>query len=192
MADLNIAIKIAAQDQASGVLGRIGGALKGLTGETGLAGRGFGGLQTAVSGLMGGMTLLLGGLVAVGGAAFGMANDVQAATALVQGQLGLGAEEAEAYGDVIKDVYGANFGESVAAVGTAVGEVSLQLARLGEVSTDVVEGATVNAFRLADAYGVGVTESTSAAVALMDEFGLSQQQAFDFLTTGLSAGDEFE
>jgi TP901 family phage tail tape measure protein len=87
MANLNIAIKIAAQDQASGVLGRIGGALRGLTGETGVAGRGFAGLQGVVAGLAtAGMGLLFTGILAVGGAlggSIGKAAEFQQAMANV-------------------------------------------------------------------------------------------------------------
>lgn len=189
MANLNIAIKIGADDKASGPIGRIGAALRGLTSSTGVAGRGFSGLQAIMTGmLVGGATLAIGALGLLGGAAVGMANEVQTATAGVQAALGLGAEEARAYGDVIKNVYGANFGESVTAVGEAVEEVGLQFARLGETSAAVIEAATVNAFRLADVYGIEVAESTAAATALMNDFGLSQQEAFDFITAGMQKG----
>lgn len=189
MANLNIAIKIGAQDAASGPIGAVTNALRQLTSSTGVVGRGFSGLQAVVQGaLLGGMALLVAGFLGVGMAAFDMANEVSAATAKLSGQLGLDAEQAEAYGETVKNIYGQNFGESVAAVGEAVGAVSLQFSRLGGVTQETIEAATINAYRLADAYDIEVSEAAAAAAGLMNDFGLSQEEAFDLITTGFQNG----
>jgi hypothetical protein len=84
-------------------------------------------------------------IMAIGVSAFSVASDVQSATARIQAQLGLSTDEAAGYADVIKNVYGANFGASLADVGTKVGEVALQMRRLGDVSEEELQRATVNA-----------------------------------------------
>lgn len=133
-------------------------------------------------------TAVLASLVAIGVGAFNMAADMQAATAKIQGQLGSSAAEAAAYGDSIANIYGANFGTSIEDVGSKVAAVAMQMERLGYETSDFAEAATVNAIRLSDAYGVDVSESAAAAAALMGEFNLSQQQAFDLVTTGFQRG----
>jgi phage-related minor tail protein len=127
-------------------------------------------------------------VLAIGVSAFTVANDVQTATARMQGQLGLSEEQALNYADSLRNIYGANFGDSIADVGNAIATVDLQMARLGGVTQETLEAATINALRLRDAFQIDVAESTGAATALMNDFGLSQQQAFDFVTSGFQKG----
>lgn len=147
-----------------------------------------GGLATAAA--IGGAALLGVGLT-VGSVAVGMANDVTAAAGDIQAQLGLTAEEARETALIAADVWGNNFAESAedAAGALVIVRQNMQLA------DDELQNATENAFRLADAFEADIPQSVNSAAALMNEFGLSQQEAFDFITTGmqqgLNASDDF-
>lgn len=186
MANLNIAIQIAAQDNASGPIGRIKSALGGMKDS---AGRGFAGLQKVATVAGGALVagVAAGGLAlaGIGGAAFNMANDVQTATSDIQAQLGTTAEEAERLGDVALDVFGSNFAGSVGEAGQAVALVRQQL---GDLADDELQRVTKNAFRLSDTFGVDTPESISAAKTLMEDFGLTSDQAFDFIASGFQRG----
>lgn len=190
MANLNIAIQIAARDQASGPIGRITNSL------TGLKDRGLSGLQTAgniaMTGLVAGAGLAVGAIGVIGTVAFGVSNDVQTATGEIQSALNTTTEEAANLAGVARDVWGNNFAGSISEAASAVGLVRQQL---GDLNNGELQDAAENAFRIADAYGEEVPASVSAANTLMDEFGLTQQQAFDFIAkgfqSGMNASDDF-
>ena len=183
MANLNIAIQIAARDQASGPIGKITQSL------TGLKDRGLSGLQTAgkvaLTGLATGVGLVATGLGLIGTAAFGVSNDVQTATGEIQSALNTTTEEASNLAGIARDVWGNNFSGSISEAAGAVGLVRKQL---GDLSNNEMQDATENAFRLSDAYGVDVPEGIDAAKTLMEQFGLTSDQAFDFIASGFQRG----
>ena len=183
MANFNIFMEIAAGDKASGPIGKITNSL------TGLKDRGLSGLQTAgkvaLTGLATGAGLVVMAVGLIGGAAFGVANDVQTATGEIQSALNTTTEEAVSLAGIARDVWGNNFSGSISEAAGAVGLVRQQL---GDLSNNEMQDATENAFRLADAYGEEVPGSIGAAKALMEEFDLTQQQAFDFLAKGFQDG----
>lgn len=155
----------------------------------------FGTVTTAASVVAAGAAVAGTAVLAVGAAALDTAVQFDEAEGRIQSQLNLTAEETAALGDVVRDVYGNGYGESIAAAGAAVGEVALQTQRLGEVSNDTIEQMTVDALALADAYEVDFVSSTNAAVAVMDTFGLSGEAAFDLIAygmqNGLNASDDY-
>ena len=152
--------------------GRMASMAEGLKGSLGLA---FAGIGVA----------LAGALAGAGVAAFSVAQDFETAQNQMQAQLGVTAEEAQSLGDVARDVFGNNFGESVADVGESIIEVRQQMKGLAD---DELQGVTESALSLRDAFGFEVAESTNAANTLMEKFGLTSQQAFDFITKGQQAG----
>jgi phage-related minor tail protein len=151
---------------------RLGGMAEGLKGSLGLA---FAGIGVA----------LAGALVGAGVAAVDMAAQFRDTQGQMQAQLGVTAEEAGRLGDVAREVFGNNFGDSVEDVGQSIIEVRQQMKGL---SDEELAGATEAALSLRDAFGFEVTESTNAANLLMEKFSLTSQQAFDFITKGQQAG----
>lgn len=147
--------------------------------------------------LAGNSTAALGGAVvgaaaaavaavgAIGVAAFGVSNDVATATANIQAELGTTAEEAQRLGDIATDVWGNNFAGSITEAAGAVGIIRQQL---GDMADDELQRATENAFRLQDVFGVEVPESVDAAKTLMEQFGLTSEEAFGFITAGFQNG----
>lgn len=159
------------------------------------------GLGSAIKGALGG-ALVAGAaavstaVVGIGAAAFSTASQVEASTKKIQSQLNLTDEAAQQFGDSLRNVYANNFGDSIADVAQSLTDVEAAFRRIGGTeSFGQLEKATSDAIALRDAFGVSVVESTEAAVELMDKFGLTSQQAFDFLATGfqqgLNASDDF-
>lgn len=130
-------------------------------------------------------------IVGIGVAAFDVASQFQGATASIQAQLGLTAEEAQRLGGVVEEVYRNNFGESIAEVGETVAQVVRQLSDLGVTAEGEIQAVTEAAFALRDAFGVDVGESISSVRTLMAEFGLSSTEALDLITAGFQEIPQF-
>jgi phage-related minor tail protein len=115
------------------------------------------------------------GKAAIGGLFSAMESGTKT-TGQLQAQLGLTKQEAEALGNVGTEVFRNNFAGSLSEASAAAGKVQ-QI--LGTMDASALQTATENAFRLSDAFGVEVPESLSAVKTIMDNIGLSSEQAFD-------------
>lgn len=107
-------------------------------------------------------------------------NDISASTGLV-------GDELAGMGDVIKDVYGSNFGESMGDVASGVAEIHKQT---GLVEEDLA-ATTKGAYALADTFGYDVAESARAAKAMMTNFGVSGEEAMGLIAAGAQNGLDF-
>lgn len=146
------------------------------------------GLKTAGAIGVGALGLIGGAAVGVGIAAFGMANDIQTANANIKSSLGTTAEETERLGSIAQDVWVNNFGGSITEAGNILSEVQKQL---GEMSDNELQDATENVFRLGDSFPDSfgdATKTINTAKTLMEEFDLTQQEAFDFMAKGAQMG----
>lgn len=141
-----------------------------------------GALKVAV---VAGAAAAVAAVATIGVAAFNVSNDIHTTAQNIQSDLNTTAEEAQALGDVAVAVFKNNFAGSIGEAGAAVAEVRKQL---GDLGADDLQDATENAFRLRDAFDVDVGQSIGAARVLMDEFGLSQQEAFDLMASGFQRG----
>lgn len=159
---------------------------------------GFASAESKTDSFVGRATKLLGGalaggalaagaaIVGIGTAAFNVAQDTDTAAKDMAASLGIPIEEAEKFAAVAQRVYGNNFADSVGDASEAVQE----LARTMDLAADDanLQGLAEDAFRLRDAFGIDVTESIDAAKTLMDQFGLTGQQAFDLIAKGNQEG----
>lgn len=141
-----------------------------------------GGLVTAAKV---GSAAIVGVGLTFGAVALNMSNEIKATTGNIQSELGVTAEEAGRLGDTAVDVFRNNFADSVTEAGQAVTLVRRDLEGLNQ---NEMQDATENAFRLRDAFGVEIAEGVSTADTLMEEFGLTQQQAFDLMAKGMQNG----
>lgn len=159
-----------ADSVAKGWAGNLGGAV--------------GGLLTG--GLIAGAAAATGAVVAVGAAAFDVSRQVDNAAADMAASLGVPADEAERFAEVAKRVYGNNFADDVMDAANGVKEVAKQMRLAADDPS--LKKMTENAFRLRDSFGVDVTESVSAAKTLMDNFGISGEDAFNLIARGYQSG----
>lgn len=127
-------------------------------------------------------------LAAFGGLAGKIANDFDSSQGRIQAQLGITAEEAAELGDVAEEVWKDAFGENVREAGDAVSTVQKSLKGL---KGEELKEATENAFILRDAFEYEVNESTRAAKALMDNFGIAGTKAFDYITVAAQKGADY-
>lgn len=121
------------------------------------------------------------GLVAKTGTEYKRAcNDLQTAT-------GATAEEMKGLEEAIKNVYAANFGEDMSEVADAVANVKKNIGGTSEE----IEEATKLAIGFRDTFGYEVNENTRAAKALMQNFGVSAQKAYDLMAKGAQNGLDY-
>lgn len=104
-------------------------------------------------------------------------NDVSAMTGAV-------GEELEALGDVVKTVYADNFGDSMQDAAAAVAEVE----RVLDLEGDALAKATESAIALSDTFEYGVNESSRTASALMKNFGIDAEEAYNLIAVGAQNG----
>ena len=95
--------------------------------------------------------------------------------------------ETEELGEIVKNVYADNFGESFGDVADSVGEVIKVLNLTGEELQDITEYA----FGFRDAFGYDISESVRAAKALMDNFGTSAEESFNLMVQGEQKGLDY-
>lgn len=107
-------------------------------------------------------------------------NDIAAST-------GASGKDLEALGDVVKNVYGDNFGESMGDVAANVAEIRKQTG----LTDDALAETTKAAYALSDTFGYDVAESARAAKAMMTNFGVSGEEAMSMIAAGAQNGLDF-
>lgn len=166
-----VEIIVTAEDKASGVMKGIGAAASTI------------GSLVAVGG-----EAVVGAVSAIGVAALSASNDTRTAAADMQAQFGMTAEEADRAAQLARDSWSNNWGDSIGDVGEAMGTVIQQLGEFGVTSDEQIQGATEDAIAFRDTFQTEIPGSIDAARALMDRFGLTSDQAFDLMTTGMQSG----
>lgn len=126
-----------------------------------------------------------GTLVAGAATAIGSANDNVKATNNLQALTGLSSDEVKEYKELIESVYKNNFGEDQENVAEAIALIKQNLNDLDDTKLqDVVE----NLFTLEDTFGFDYTETLRAAKMLIEQFGISADEAFNLIVQGAQNG----
>ena len=119
--------------------------------------------------------------VAVGGMAVNSANNMDKAVNQFAASTGKSIEETGRYQKVLEEIYKNNYGESFEDIGEAMADVTRQL---GDMSDDRLQEVTESAFALRDTFGYEIPESTRAAKAMMDNFGITGEKAMELIAAG--------
>ncbi|MDU7111647.1 MAG: phage tail tape measure protein, partial [Clostridium perfringens] len=115
------------------------------------------------------------------------ANEFKKSLNGLQVNVGLTKEQMKEMEPIIKNIYNNNFGESFDDVASAVGSVNKYLNLTG----DELQGATEKAFLMRDVFGYDINESVRSVDALMNNFGISSEEAFNLLSQGAQQGLDF-
>ena len=94
-----------------------------------------------------------------------------------QTKTGLGAESVAQFEEQIKELYKNNYGESLDDIAEQMSKV---VSVTGELDPDKVYSMTENGLAFRDAYGYEMEESLRAVNAMMNQFGISADTAYDF------------
>lgn len=124
----------------------------------------------------------------VGGALTGTiisANSEEKALNSLQAQTGLTAEEMTKYKDALEDVYTGNFGESQEEVANVL---ALIKQTTNETNPSKLKDMTENLFTLRDTYDYDFVETLRAVNMLMEQFGVTGDEAFNLIAQGSQKG----
>lgn len=161
-------------DKSSGILSKLGDSLN------------------VGSVLKGGVTAAAAGVAALGTAAaaagkyaLDFSGDVDTAMNSFQATTGIATEQAGAFEDAMLDIYNDNFGEDLTDISEAMSEVARQTK---EVDPTKVAELTENALMLRDVFGYDVNEQVRAANMLMEQFGVTGDEAFTLIAQGAQKG----
>lgn len=149
-----------------------------------------------------GMAAVGSAAVAVGGMAVKSATDMDQALNQFMASTGLAEEytvqladgtvqvvnQAENYKKVMEEIYADNFGESFEDIATSMSEVSKQMTYLDDAQ---LKTATESALTLRDVFGYEVSESVRAANSMVDQFGISADEAFNLIAQGAQYGLDY-
>ena len=115
-------------------------------------------------------------------------TEYQSATGQISAATGATGAELESLQGVMENVYGNNYGDSMADVADAVATVSQQMKGL---SDGELQSVTEGAFALRDVFQYDVAESVRAATALVNNFGISGDDAMNLIAAGAQNGLDF-
>ena len=114
-----------------------------------------------------------------------LALEGDTALGMLEAKTGAAGEKMAGFEDVMYEVYNANYGESL-------GDVSDKLSTVIQMTDDLdnksLAKVTKNAIALDDVFGFDVKESMRAANSLMDQFGITSDQAFNLIVQGAQNG----
>ena len=102
-----------------------------------------------------------------------------------QAQTGKSSEEMKAFNEQIQDLYKNNYGESLEDVADEMAKVAQNTK---ETDPSKIKDLTQEALTLRDTFGYEVPESMRAVNMLMDQFGLSGEEAFNLIAQGAQNG----
>lgn len=125
------------------------------------------------------------GLADISKEAFTMANDIDEATDTFIAKTGESKDSADDFEAVMTDIYNGNYGESFEDIADAMATVKQSL---GDLSDEELKTVTTDALVLRDTFDMDVNESVRAVNSLMDQFGISADEAFNLVAQGAQNG----
>lgn len=143
--------------------------------------------QTAIKGVVVVAGTLFAAMGTGVGAATNFGTEYKQASNSIQASTGATKEEMEGLRDVMKNVYANNFGEDMNDVADAVANVKKNIGGTDQE----IQKATESAFAFRDTFGYDIPESTRAAKAMMQNFNVTAEEAYDLMAKGAQNGLDY-
>ncbi|KAF3299324.1 peptidoglycan DD-metalloendopeptidase family protein [Carnobacterium sp. PL12RED10] len=125
-------------------------------------------------------------LLGIGGLLLKQASDVESSQVRIQNSLGLTEAEAEKVYASIRKVYQDGWGESLEEVENTAEAVLTQLKNIDD--PEQLQNAIKNAQLLADTFEMDTNEALRGVNALMETYGMTADEAFDYMVVGAQKG----
>lgn len=97
-------------------------------------------------------------------------------------------EELEKLRTVVEQIYADNYGEGFEDIADSVSKIKQNL---GDLDDENLVGVTESAYALKDVFDYGIDESIRAVRAMVQNFGISADEAFDYITRGAQNGLDY-
>lgn len=140
--------------------------------------------EDAYNTLKTGAAILGGAAGAVGGYALKLNTDFDKAFNTLITQTGASADEMDSLNEAMENVYSNNFGDSIEDVAQSMATVKQNT----KLSGEELEKATERALLMRDTFEFDVNESTRTAKMLMDQYGVSADDAYNLIAQGAQNG----
>lgn len=98
------------------------------------------------------------------------------------------AEDIEKLRTVIETIYADNFGENAEDIADSIAKIKQNL---GELSDEELINVTESAYALQDVFDYSVEESSRAVKAMMKNFNISADEAYDYIARGAQNGLDY-
>lgn len=130
-------------------------------------------------------SLVADGISKLSGSLKDLAVDSDTAYSSFQAQTGASTKEMSQFESVIEETYSKNFGDSINDIANAMSQVKQQTK---ETDPSNLQKMTENALTLRDTFDFDVAESMRAVNSLMNQFGISSDEAFNLIVQGAQGG----
>lgn len=148
-------------------------------------------IEVLTAGLTGAQAVAVGlgaALVGIGIAGVSVATDMDSAMNDFIASTGKSVEETERYQQVLENIYRNNYGEDFQDISDSM---ELVVKNLGDMDDSALQEVTESAFVLRDTFEYDIAESTRAAKAMMDQFGISGADAMSMIGAGARNGLDY-
>lgn len=117
--------------------------------------------------------------------AFVMTNDIDKATNTFIAKTGESTENAEKFEDAMVNIYNGNYGEGFEDIADSMATVKTSM---GDIGSDELEKLTTDALILRDTFDMDVNESIRGVNSMMDQFGITAEEAYSLIAQGAQNG----
>lgn len=98
------------------------------------------------------------------------------------------AEEVNKLRSIVEQIYGGNFGEGFEDIADSISKIKQNL---GELDDKELVKVTESAYALKDVFDYDIAESSRAVKAMMENFGVSASEAYDYIARGAQNGLDY-
>lgn len=144
-----------------------------------------GGISTAVKGIGVAVAAIGTAVVAGIGYAVNFADEAKGAMNDFEAATGIANAGAKGFEDAMLNIYNGNYGENFEDIAASMATVA-QSAK--DLDPSNIEAMTTNAIVLRDTFGYDIQEQMRAVNMLMDQFGISGDEAFNLIAQGAQNG----
>jgi len=141
-------------------------------------GKGLELLKTGAGVAAGAIAAVAGAAVVVSAQAVNLSDDLTKAMNGFSTATGIGVDEAKKYEETLKNIYANNYGESFEDIANNMGIITQ---RMGDLPAEELQKVTEYAYLLADTFEIDTQESIAGVNALMKQFGISSEEAFNLI-----------
>ncbi|OMF09556.1 hypothetical protein BK129_01490 [Paenibacillus amylolyticus] len=141
-------------------------------------------ISTLTKGVVGLGAAGVAAMAGLGIAGIAAATEFERSMSDIQSATGMAADQMEATRDIAKNLYSQNFGEDWNDLGSAISTVQQVTGQTG----DELENTTQSALLLRDAFGFEINESIKSVDTMMQQFGITSEQAYELLAQGAQKG----
>ena len=175
-----------AADDLSGSLKDVEGSAENATTSTEKLKEGFTVVKGVIASLIAeGIKKLSSEFVDLAKQAVNFKAEFESAMNTLQVQTGMSSKEMEKYNGIMKEMYNKNYGDSFDDIVQSIATVAQNSK---EVDPAKIQELTEGALTLRDAFGFEVNDTMRAANMLMDQFGISGEEAYNLIAQGAQNG----